>query len=211
MKPTLVDLFCSAGGASKGYQLAGFDVVGVDIKPQPNYPFKFHQADALTFDVSKFDAVHASPPCQGYSSQRWGNKHPRLIADVREKLEDNGKPFIIENIEGARFDLRAPVLLCGSSFGLRVRRHRLFESSVKMKAPKCNHAWQDEDRCFDLYDHGRWFKSGFVHVYGKGGGKGAEHWPLAMGIDWMTRAELAEAIPPAYTLLLGMQLIGAVE
>lgn len=210
-KPRIADLFCNAGGAGMGYHRAGFEVVGVDIEPQPDYPFEFIQADALEFDLSAFDAVHASPPCQGYSSKTMDkSRHPRLIGPVRERLEASGLPWIIENVAQAKPEMRNPIQLCGSAFGLRVRRHRLFESNVLLLAPPCDHRWQDADKRFRLYDHGRWFDSGIVHVFGTGGGKGAEHWAEAMGIDWTDRAHMAEAIPPAYTEHIGRQLLAAV-
>ena len=195
-----------------GYHLAGFEVVGVDINPQPHYPFEFHKADALEFPLDGFDAIHASPPCQGYSTKTMDKSvHPRLIEPVRARLSATGLPYVIENVAGARREMLDPFMLCGSSFGLRVRRHRWFESNVPMPPPPCDHAWQDADRCFELYDHGRWYKSGVVHVFGTGGGKGAEHWAEAMGIDWMDRRHLAESIPPAYTEWIGGRLIRALE
>ncbi len=205
----LVDLCCKAGGMTKGYQAAGFYVVGVDIEPQPNYcGDEFVQADALTFDLAGFDAAHAAPPCQGYSSKTMDkSRHPRLIAPIRERLWTSGLPYVIENVDGAKGELINPVRLCGSSFGLRVRRHRWFESNWGLVGKPCDHAWQNADKRFRLYDHGRWFDSGIVHVFGTGGGKGAEHWAEAMGIDWMTRDELAEAIPPAYAEYVGTQLM----
>lgn len=209
MKRRLVDLFCKEGGMTKGYQRAGFYVVGVDIEPQPNYcGDEFIQADALTFDLSGFDAAHASPPCQGYSTKTMHkSRHPKLIAPMRERLIASGLPYVIENVDGAKGELIEPVCLCGSSFGLRVRRHRWFETNWALAGKPCDHAWQNADKRFRLYDHGRWFDSGIVHVFGTGGGKGAEHWAEAMGIDWMSRAGLAEAIPPAYAEWIGAQLM----
>ena len=210
-RPRLLDLFCCAGGAAAGYANAGFEVVGVDIEDQPDYPYEFHRADALTFPLDGFDAIHASPPCQGYSTKTMDkDRHPKLIAPIRERLARAGVPYVIENVDGAKHELRNPFRLCGSSFGLRVRRHRWFESNVMVLAPPCDHAWQDADKRFDLYDHGRWFKSGVVHVFGTGGGKGAEHWAEAMGIDWTDRAHMAEAIPPAYTEFIGRELMAAI-
>lgn len=204
----LLDLFCKGGGAAMGYHRAGFEVVGVDIEPQPHYPFEFIQADALTVDLAGFDVIHASPPCQGWSTKTMDkSRHPKLIAPIRERLIAAGVPYVIENVDGAKGELIDPIRLCGSSFGLRVRRHRWFESNVPLIAPACDHAWQDADKRFELYDHGRWFKSGIVHVFGTGGGKGREHWAEAMGIDWATPAEMAEAIPPAYTEHIGRQLM----
>ncbi len=130
MKPRLLDLFCGAGGASAGYHRAGFEVVGVDIKPQPHYPFEFHQADALEFPLEGYDAYHASPPCQAYSvctKQEQKKNYKKLIGSIRNRLIPTGKPFVIENVLGAKLDLRANILLCGTMFGLPIHRHRIFE------------------------------------------------------------------------------------
>ena len=230
-KPRLLDLFCGAGGAAEGYRRAGFDVVGVDIKPQPRYPIGmfYFTGDALevlrsgwvgdptqdgpSWRVSDFDAIHASPPCQAYStmSRRWnGNadKHPKLIARTRELLMATGLPHVIENVPGA--PLYYPIRLCGSSFGLGVRRHRMFEFSVEMDvptAPPCDHNSQPPK--YRVYDHGKWYLSRTAPVYGHGGGKAKEQWSEAMGIDWMSREELTEAIPPAYTEFVGARLLEA--
>lgn len=229
-KPRLLDLFCGAGGAAMGYHRAGFEIVGVDIEPQPNYPFEFIQADALWFmermvypdwafnrHLADFDAIHASPPCQRWSAKtRDKGRHPDLITPLRPLLEDTGLPYVIENVEGA--PLLDPITLCGSMFGLRVRRHRLFETNGPIHSrSSCDHAWQDADKRFLLYDHGKWFRSGIVHVFGTGGGKAREWWPSAMGCGdtwddcWMSRPELAEAIPPAYTEFIGKQLLAWVR
>lgn len=210
MRPLLLDLFCCQGGAAKGYHDAGFDVIGVDLEPQPNYPYAFHQEDALKFlsrGLTMFDAIHASPPCQAYSSlgsQYDRGKHPDLVEPTRELLKQTGSPYVIENVVGA--PLENPILLCGSSFGLDVRRHRLFESNVPLMSLPCQHGQQSEKK-YDVYEKGRWYKSAIVKVYGSGGGKGMEHWPEAMGIDWMDRKGLAQAIPPAYTQFIGEQLL----
>ncbi len=212
MRPRLLDLFCGAGGAAMGYHEAGFDVVGVDIEPQPNYPFEFLRADALTVSLDGFDAIHASPPCQAYSSLSGltTTDYPRLIEPVRGRLATSGRPYVIENVVGA--PLRAPVRLCGSSFGLRVWRHRLFEmSSPPLFVPPCSHAE------FPLP----------LDVTGTGGpssrprsapGGGLSRKPAtlqeardAMGIDWMSRRELADAIPPAYTRFIGGYLLAEVQ
>ena len=140
-RPRLLDLFCCAGGAGAGYSRAGFEVVGIDIKPQPRYPLPFIQADALALDpkfVALFDAVHASPPCQSYSDLAKRNRNadawPRLLDPVRDMLIRSGLPYIIENVEGA--PLRDPVMLCGTMFkGLRVIRHRLFETNFPLLTP----------------------------------------------------------------------------
>lgn len=226
----LLDLFCGAGGCTKGYQEAGFYVVGVDFKSQPNYcGDKFIQADALEMlaalaedkalfcgpgmTILTFDAIHASPPCQAHSDLAWhpqnrGNDYPELIAPVRELLQAAAVPYVIENVEGA--PLIEPTMLCGSSFGLPVQRHRLFESSFPMMgAGGCAHGALPKR--FRLWRHGREYDSAFVPVYGTGGGKAAEHWAEAMGIDWMTRREMAQAIPPAYTRHIGTYLMQAVE
>jgi DNA (cytosine-5)-methyltransferase 1 len=217
VRPMLLDLFCGAGGCSVGYQRAGFDVVGVDIEPQPNYPFEFHQHDALPFlrgvaamrtiaFEGRVDAIHASPPCQAHSTlkARWkDHDHPDLVAATRELLMAAGLPYVIENVEGA--PLHEPVTICGSSLGLNVRRHRLFETNWGLMVPPCAHGWQTKR--FDVYEHGKWRKAATVPVYGHGGGKANAHGPEAMGIDWMTRAELVQAIPPAYTELIGHQLM----
>jgi len=192
----LVDLCCGAGGASVGYARVGFDVVGVDKEPQPNYPFEFHRADALAFSLDGFDAVHASPPCKGFTKTGWSYhfgyhaKHADLLTPMREKLLASGLPFVIENVPGA--PIRADILLCGSQFGLGVRRHRLFETEPRMFCflPPCAH----EKVQASPYGHPR--------VAGEGA-----TWGPAMGIDWMTTNELALAIPPAYTEFIGRELM----
>jgi DNA (cytosine-5)-methyltransferase 1 len=220
MKPRLLDLFSGAGGAAVGYARAGFEVVGVDIEPQPNYPFEFVRSDALDVlrlglvagpapmdfvgPVEQFDAIHASPPCQAHTAlsaleQVKAKNHPDLVGPTRELLEATGLPYVIENVVGA--PLRNPTMLCGSAFGLDVRRHRLFETNFPLMSPGCAHG-QQEAR-FDIYEHGKWRKSPTVAVYGHGGGKSRENWHDAMDIDWMTHRELAQAIPPAYTEHVG--------
>lgn len=200
MKPRLLDLYCGAGGAGMGYHRAGFEVVGVDLHPQKNYPFEFHQADAMTYPLEGFDAIHASPPCQAYSTTRTlhTNEYPELIGLTRERLR--GRLYVMENVVGAPLD--PWVQLCGSSFGLAVRRHRRFESSVLWLGPCCRHDLQP----FPL------------DVTGTGGPGGRHRKPKnlaqareAMGIDWMTRPELSEAIPPAYTEYIGRQLLVHLE
>lgn len=211
----LLDLFCGAGGASMGYWEAGFEVVGVDIRPQPNYPFDFMGTDALWAldrDLSGFDVIHASPPCQLYTSvggraRAGGKDYPDLIGAVRERLHLWGGPYVIENVLGS--PLVNPVQLCGSSFGLRLRRHRLFESNVALPDLPCDHEWQRPR--FQSLDGKRakaGLKAGVIGVHGNrnyaGEGRLRE---IAMGIDWMSQEELAEAIPPAYTRWLGRQLL----
>ena len=209
----LLDLFCCAGGAGYGYHLAGFEVVGVDVTPQPRYPFEFIQADALSLDpdfLLSFDAIHASPPCQSYSdlAKRNGNADawPRLIEPVREALINSGLPYVIENVEGA--PLIDPVVLCGTMFpGLRVLRHRLFETNFQIITPP--HGKHPKVHTFDKRKahYGRtdeWID--FVQVTG-GGNCSLAAARDAMGIDWMTKNEINESIPPAYTQLIGEQLI----
>lgn len=213
MKPRLLDLFSGAGGAAMGYHRAGFDVVGVDHEPMPDYPFEFIEDDALEVlgqvvrgSYGPFDAVHSSPPCQAHSTLKAVTRHidhPDLVGATRALLEQTGLPYVIENVPGA--PLRDPIQLCGSSFGLDVRRHRLFECSFPVMALPCAHGQQTKE--FDRFQHGRWFKSPVVAVYGSGGGKAREHWDAAMGITWMATAELAQAIPPAFTEHVGQFLL----
>lgn len=212
-RPLLLDLFCCAGGAGVGYQRAGFDVIGVDIAPRPTYPLPFIQADAMALDpkfIAFFDAVHASPPCQSYSdlAKRNGNadEWPQLIEPVRNMLVASGRPYIIENVEGA--PLRDPVILCGTMFeGLRVLRHRLFEANFPITAPAHGkhpkvHTFDKRKSHFGKTDEWK----DFVQVTG-GGNCTLAAARDAMGIDWMTKGEINEAIPPAYTELIGRQLL----
>jgi len=182
----------------------------VDINPQPNYPFEFHRADALTFPTGGFDAIHASPPCQRYSTATIASgspdRHPDLVAPIRLKLVESGLPYIIENVVGA--PLIDPIVLCGSSFGLRVKRHRLFESNLELTGLPCDHNRFPRD--IAIMNHG-WTYTRFVPVYGSSGCKAREMWEEAMGIDWMTTKELTEAIPPAYTHHLGTQVMRWLE
>lgn len=199
MKPRLLDLFCGAGGAAMGYYRAGFEVVGVDIEPQKHYPFEFHQADAMRVPFKmlgrRFDAIHASPPCQAFTSARviHNRKHNDLITPTRENLKKQGLPWIIENVPGS--PMRADFILCGSHFGeKRLIRHRLFELSFKPEPQlrvQCNHG----SETISVFGHGG-------HVY-----HGVENWRDVMGIDWMSRDELSQAIPPVYTEFIGKQLI----
>jgi DNA (cytosine-5)-methyltransferase 1 len=212
-KPRLLDLFCCAGGAGVGYSRAGFDVVGVDTEPQPRYPLPFIQADALNLPkkfLVTFDVIHASPPCQSYSdlAKRNGNadEWPRLIEPVREILKRIGKPYIIENVDGA--PLINPVVLCGTMFkGLRVLRHRLFETNFPVLVPP--HGRHPKCHTFDKrkshYGRTNDMKD-FVSVNG-GGNCSVAAARDAMGIEWMNKGELNEAIPPAYTEMIGRQLI----
>lgn len=228
----LLDLYCCGGGAAMGYHRAGFEVVGVDIKAQPAYPFEFHEGDALDvmdrlvegeavfgYRLPDFDAIHASPPCQFATRARnVGTKKNRepvnLIGPTRDRLEASSLPYIIENVEEARPWLRDTLTLCGSMFGLKVRRHRLFESSSLLFAPgPCAHKAQgrpigvyhsmnDQVQGIDRKGDGRL-------VLGGRTAETLEEGQRAMGIDWLPWTRLIEAIPPAYTEHLGRQLISA--
>jgi DNA (cytosine-5)-methyltransferase 1 len=199
----ILDLFCGQGGAGKGYAYAGFEVVGVDIDPQPRYPFEFHQGDALDFFFDNwpaFDAVHASPPCQQFTrAQRiMKNEHPDFIGECRLWFDYYHKvPYVIENVVGA--PMKDSVMLCGQSFGLGTYRHRLFETSFPVTAP------EHPVHVRKTTKMGRRPQSGeMMHVVGNF--TGVEQAKQAMGIDWMTRDGLREAIPPAYTHHIGNQL-----
>ncbi|BBC53872.1 putative site-specific DNA-cytosine methylase [Mycobacterium phage PP] len=193
-----------------GYHRAGFDVVGVDIAPQPNYPFSFVQDDAVSFVRRlghRFAAVHASPPCQSSSAltkgTNKGREYPDLIPATREVLARLDVPTVIENVQGS--DLRRDLTLCGEMFGLGVIRHRYFEIEG-FECPQPEHL-KHRGRVAG-YRHGQWYDGPYFAVYGDGGGKGTlAQWQEAMGVDWMTsKKELAEAIPPAYTHYIGLAL-----
>jgi DNA (cytosine-5)-methyltransferase 1 len=218
--PVLLDLFCGGGGAAAGYAAAGFDVIGVDLDAQPDYPFPFVRADALRLpvDLGAVDAIHASPPCQRYSTATGRSRRqahdlddwPDLVAPTRELLDATGLPWILENVEAA--PLRNYVRLCGSSFGLDLRRHRLFELGGwpgPVLVPPCAHGWQTPR--FRTLD-GRRRKDGYlasvvgVHGHANYAGERALR-EAAMGIDWLPPRQLAQAIPPAYTAWLGGELL----
>jgi DNA (cytosine-5)-methyltransferase 1 len=211
VKPRLLDLFCGAGGAAMGYHRAGFDVVGVDINPQPNYPFEFHQADAMTFPLNGFDAIHASPPCQAYTTM--GQKHPTtqaqhpaLIAHIRDRLRAAGVPYIIENVVGARRELDHPIVICGRGLGLGVKRHRLLECSFACMSIQCI-CNGDELPVYGKLDGRRlWTRIDGSELRAA---RTLEQAQTAMGIDWMQWPELTEAIPPAYTEHIGGYLMSA--
>lgn len=214
----LLDLYSCAGGAAKGYADAGFEVVGVDLDPQPNYPYEFHQADAISFvreHGHEFDVIHASPPCQAFSRTKTlhDNEHPDLVALTRHALIASGKPWVIENVVGA--PLIDPVRLCGTSFGmvapdvdgvpLKLVRHRLFESNIPLVGTKCAHDPNVQT----------------ASVYGAGGGWTPRHRDnperrggyiphtdvikQLLGIEWMTKREMSQSIPPKFTEFIGGQ------
>lgn len=204
-RPKALDLFCKAGGASMGLHLAGFDVTGIDIEPQPRYPFHFIPGDALTVDLSGYDLIWASPPCQRYTSLRSvfdASRYMDLMAPTRQRLLASGVPWIIENVPGA--PMRGDVMLCGAMFGLRSYRHRLFETSwpITLQPPHPRHVIRVNRRKVNRRVH--WDAGGFVTVVGD---IGSYVGPEAMGIDWMTGAELSQAVPPAYSHWLGEQAI----
>ncbi len=188
-RPRLLDLFCGAGGCSAGYHRAGFKVVGVDNRPQPHYPFEFVQADAMTYPLGGFDAIHASPVCLTFARvTAWrGDRgdHPDTLAPTLARLAGVTVPWVVENVEEA--GLRADFLLCGSQFGLAVKRHRHFQIGN----------WA----CYALMppcDHRKLLP--FMH-------KGERAYADAMGCTWMNKTEARQAIPPAYTEHIGAQLM----
>lgn len=206
-----------------GYFQAGFDVVGIDIEPQPNYPADFYQHNCLKLRpewiAENFDAVAASPPCQAHSvtNSLHDIEHPDLIEPTRELLEAAGLPYVMENVPGA--PLIDPVTLCGSSFGLSVRRHRLFETNWDLAGLDCKHRWQELYQPFRLGisrkraasrgTENNWVMTGVMPVFGGtqlNGGGDLYYASVAMGIHWMDKKELNQAIPPAYTMYIGRQL-----
>lgn len=208
--PKLLDLFCGQGGAGMGYHRAGFEVTGVDLHPQKRYPFTFIQDDALEYlrmHGYKYDAIHASPPCQHFSTitrtAKSQDGHPNLIPVVREALVDSGKPYVIENVPGA--PLLSPIMLCGAMFpGLRVYRHRLFESNLFLIAPPHPEHVEKTTKC------GRGAgENGWMSIAGHVGNVAAAN--AAMGCGWMSQKGVAQAIPPAYTEYLGKQLVKYLE
>ncbi len=228
MKPRLLDLFCGAGGSAQGYADAGFEVIGIDIEPQPNYPFEFIQADAIDFLASdvwcspegeeqhgRIACIHSSPPCQAFTAyKRTGNvgEYPDLIEPTRELLRAAGLPWVMENVEGA--PLQNPTMLCGSAFGLDIRRHRLFETNFPLMSPGCAHGSQAPNRfpggrSKERTGTNRGLVRNTVEI-------GTWDTPLevqeaAMQIDWMTLEELSEAVPPAFTSHIGSYLLQHIE
>ncbi|MBB4885005.1 DNA cytosine methyltransferase [Streptomyces netropsis] len=210
-RPRVLDACCGAGGAAVGYHRAGFDVLGVDIAPQPNYPFPFVQADAVEFvreHGADFDFIHSSWPCQHHSTltkgTNKGREYPDLIPAGRAAMESTGRPWAIENVMPA--PIRRDVVLCGEMFGLGVTRHRKFETSGWSFTPPVHLPHRGRTRG---YRHGRYYDGPYYPVYGDGGGKGTvPEWQAAMGIDWTdVRKEIAEAIPPAYTHWIATQYL----
>lgn len=222
----LLDLFCGAGGAAVGYSraLPGIEIVGVDIAPQPRYPFDFVQADAMTFDVAGFDIVHASPPCTDFATVsgrsrsgrgggvgRGGHGTGWLLDAVAARLVADAPTWVLENVMTAPMPERLghAFTLCGSSFGLDLRRHRRFVTSVAVSTPLCDHSWQTPrfvSLDYKLRAAGRLASVVGVHGSTQYPGDFANRC-RAMGIDWMKNAELTQAIPPAYTEHIGRQLI----
>lgn len=212
----ILDLYCGVGGAAKGYLDAGFDVVGVDREPQPEYVAgwqNFRRDDALSvllnpMFLTRFDAIHASPPCQSSTAltkgTNKGRKYPDLIPATRELLKLTGLPYIIENVQGAA--VRRDLTLCGEMFGLEVIRHRFFEIAGfnVQQRDHLPHRGRVQG-----WRHGTYYDGPYFAVYGDGGGKGTvQQWQQAMGIDWTeSRYSIAEAIPPAFTEHIGRQLM----
>ena len=225
-KPRLLDLFCCQGGAAAGYEAAGWEVVGVDLNEQPLYPFDFHKADALDVlrdggiyagglwpeYLADFDAIHASPPCQfatvyGNNRDHVRDDHPNLIPETRKLLIESGLPYVIENVEGARSELNDPVRICGTGLGVRVRRHRYFETNWPLVGVPC--------------DHGRFTDRIFPGSSNRPNGRtvmnvGEYRVPLAkqrevMEMPWADLYGISQAIPPAYTEHIGAQLLAYVR
>ena len=219
-RPRLLDLFCGAGGAATGYHRAGFDITGVDINPQPRYPFTFIQADAMTFPLDGYDAIHASPPCEAFTqmSARWRGKgtkadeHPDLLTPTLARLRPLEVPWVVENVQGAVHIMRVMLRLHGGMFpGLGVHRPRLFESNVlllmpaarQVKSPVGVYGTQPDGRTTYRYrNNGNYKGKSLIRA-----AKSVEEAREVMGIDWMTWDEIRKAIPPAYTELIGAQLL----
>jgi DNA (cytosine-5)-methyltransferase 1 len=215
-RPLLLDLFSGAGGAAVGYHRAGFDVIGVDVDPQPHYPFRFIQHDAIGFLRGRYkaymglpDAIHASPPCQHYSAMSscrpgLADKYPELITPTRQLLEQTGLPWVIENVPRAKRWMRDPITLCGRDFGLDLYRHRLFESNTFLMQPP------HQPHTVPASKAGHWRPGTIMSVSGHVAPI-AEARRAMGGIDWMTRDELAESVPPDFTEYIGAQLLDAVR
>lgn len=196
----LLDLCCGGGGTAMGYHQAGFEIIGIDIYPQPKFPFEFYLADALTFPLNEYDLIHASPPCQAYTkaSMQWrkkGKSYPDLIARIRERLIKTGTDYVIENVLGS--PLRKPIRLNGSTFGLLVHRPRLFECSFPIQQPLIPLTKK-------LTKMGRPIKEGDI-IQPVGHFSNVSYAQKQMEIDWLGQKELSQAIPPAYTKFIGLQ------
>lgn len=221
-RPRLLDLFCGAGGAAMGYHRAGFDVYGVDIQPQPRYPFTFWQRDVLDLPMDwleEFDVIHASPPCQAFTqmSARWRGKgtkadtHVDLLTPILGRLRSERIPWIVENVVGAKHKMRTDAMLHGGMFGLRVHRPRRFESNCPLTAHYAKRTKQpigvygtkpDGRTTYRYRNNGNYKGKSLIRA-----AKSLEEAAEAMQIDWMTWPEIREAIPPAYTEYLGRQLL----
>lgn len=217
MRPRLLDLFCGAGGAGMGYHRAGFDVVGVDIAPQPHYPFEFVQADAMTYPLDGFDAIHASPPCQDHSmlSHTMANKHGTgwMLEATLDRLRASLLPFVVENVVSptAKAAMTGYFTLCARSFGIeRLRRHRLFVTSFAVLIPECGCDGKNVIGVYgDLSKNDRQIRnSNDGYIRWRAGVQTARD---LLGCPWMTGPELTQAIPPAYTEYLGQFLLAAVD
>lgn len=219
-----MDLFCGAGGCAVGYSRAGFNVIGVDHKPQKNYPFEFFQADAMQVlgflneggyipgtDIwlENFSAIHASPPCQRFSVMTQcrpgiAETFPDLIDPVRQRLKASGLPYVIENVPKA--PLIDPAQVCGTSFGMRIRRHRLFETNFYLPSTTCKH---------DGYVMNPWNSKGgrrrMREHFGIPNGQQNPAWRAEMGVEWMGGHDAEQAVPPAYTQYVGKYLMDAIE
>jgi len=220
----LLDLYCGEGGCSMGYHQAGFQVTGVDVVWMERYPFQFFQTSALKLIddpdfIAQFDAIAASPPCKVHTSMKAfsSSHHIDLVPETRELLMQSGKSWVMENVPGA--PLIDPITLCGSMFGLPVRRHRLFESNIELSQPDCRHAEQEANSPgykVRQYHSGQpvEYMANVVSVYGRGNGYGpgeTELWRNAMQMPWASKDGLAQAIPPAYTEFIGRQLIAHLD
>lgn len=218
--PRLLDLFSGAGGGAVGYHRAGFEVVGIDHEPQPHFPFEFHEADAFEFvreHGHEFSVIHASPPCQAFTGlrrvtiARFGHapEHPDLIAATREALRETGKIYVIENVQNS--PLITQIILCGASLGLpHLARHRHFESNLLLFAPPCSHRRNEYTiGVYGARPDGR--RMSYPQHRLCRAANSLEEAREEMGIDWMTWAEITQAIPPAYTEYIGRQLMAALR